>query len=100
MHVVVAYAAPDVEAQIELTLAAGAVVADAVSASGLVDRLGLTSSDLAYAIFGQRARLDTPLVDGDRIELLRPLIADPKDLRRKRARQKLHRRKAEKDEPE
>lgn len=86
MHVVVAYAAPGVEAQIELTLAAGAVVADAVSASGFVDRLGLASSDLTYAIFGQRARLDTPLAEGDRVELLRPLSADPNDLRRKRAR--------------
>jgi putative ubiquitin-RnfH superfamily antitoxin RatB of RatAB toxin-antitoxin module len=86
MRIVVVYAAPGVESRVDLTLAAGAVVADAVAASGLIARLGLAASDLAYAIFGQRARLDTPLADGDRVELLRPLIADPKDLRRNRAR--------------
>jgi putative ubiquitin-RnfH superfamily antitoxin RatB of RatAB toxin-antitoxin module len=86
MRIVVVYAAPGVESQVDLTLGTGAVVADAVAASGLVARIGLASSDLAYAIFGQRARSDTPLADGDRVEILRPLIADPKDLRRHRAR--------------
>ena len=85
MNIVVVFAAPGVEAQEEVALAEGAVVADAVVASGLVNRLGLASSELGYAIFGQRARPDTPLADGDRVELLRPLLADPKDLRRRRA---------------
>jgi len=52
----------------------------------LIGRLGLASSEIGYAIFGQRAHPDTPLADGDRVELLRPLVADPKDLRRRRAR--------------
>jgi len=86
VNIVVVFAAPGVEAQIDVTLSPGAVVADAVAASGLIGRLGLASSELGYAIFGQRARPDTPLADGDRIELLRPLAADPKDLRRRRAR--------------
>ena len=86
MNVVVVFAAPGVEAQEEVALAEGAVIADAVAASGLIGRLGLASSELGYAIFGQRARPDTPLADGDRVELLRPLVADPKDLRRRRAR--------------
>jgi len=85
LNIVVVFAAPGVEAQEEVALAEGAVVADAVVASGLVNRLGLASSELGYAIFGQRARPDTPLADGDRVELLRPLLADPKDLRRRRA---------------
>ena len=85
MNIVVVFAAPGVEAQEEVALAEGAVVADAVAASGLVNRLGLASSELGYAIFGQRARPDTLLADGDRVELLRPLVADPKDLRRRRA---------------
>jgi uncharacterized protein len=86
VDIVVVFAAPGVEAQIEVTLGPGAVVADAVAASGLIGRLGLASSELGYAIFGQRADLDTPLADGDRVEILRPLVADPKDLRRRRAR--------------
>jgi putative ubiquitin-RnfH superfamily antitoxin RatB of RatAB toxin-antitoxin module len=39
---------------------------------------------VAYAIFGQRVEGDSPLRDGDRVELLRPLQADPKEARRQR----------------
>jgi putative ubiquitin-RnfH superfamily antitoxin RatB of RatAB toxin-antitoxin module len=86
LKVVVAYAAPGVEAQIELALPAGSVVADAVDASGFIARLALDRAMIGYAIFGERARADTPLRDGDRVELTRPLLADPKDARRRRAR--------------
>lgn len=65
-----------------LDLPAGARVADAVEAAGLN---GISAVD-GYAIFGQRAQPDTLLADGDRVELLRPLQADPKEARRKRAR--------------
>jgi putative ubiquitin-RnfH superfamily antitoxin RatB of RatAB toxin-antitoxin module len=85
LRVVVAYAAPGVEAHVALTLAPGAAVADAVAASGLVERLALVPATLGYAVFGQRARADTPLADGDRVEITRPLDTDPKDLRRRRA---------------
>ena len=86
LKIVVVYAAPGVEAEIELSLPVDAVVADAVEASGLIARLGLDDAAIGYAIFGQRSRGDTPLKDGDRIELTRPLVADPKDARRRRAR--------------
>jgi uncharacterized protein len=36
-------------------------------------------------IFGKAAKLDTPLTEGDRVEIYRPLIADPKQARKKRA---------------
>jgi len=86
MRVAVAYAAPGFEAVVEIDLAHGAVVADAVSASGLLEQSGIDPATLAFAIFGQRASAETPLRDGDRVELLRPLVADPKDARRRRAR--------------
>jgi putative ubiquitin-RnfH superfamily antitoxin RatB of RatAB toxin-antitoxin module len=38
--------------------------------------------------FGRRVSLDTPLADGDRVEILRPLAADPKEARRQRARRR------------
>ena len=57
-----------------------ATVADAVRCSGLP-----MSSVAAYAIHGVRAESTQALRDGDRIELLRPLQADPKDARRRRA---------------
>ncbi|MEP7276791.1 MAG: RnfH family protein [Betaproteobacteria bacterium] len=85
--VTVAYAAPGVEALVDVALPAGSVVADAVAASGLLDRLELDPRVLAYAIVGARADASTPLVDGDRVELTRPLVADAKDARRRRAAQ-------------
>ena len=87
VRVEVAYAAPGVESRVALTLAPGSVVADAVARSALVERLGLDATTLAYAIHGQRATPGTPLADGDRVELLRPLVAEPKAARRARARQ-------------
>ena len=63
----------------------GAVVADAVALCGLIARLHLDASRLGYAIHGQRAVAQTPLRDGDRVELVRPLQADPKTVRRERA---------------
>ncbi|MDR0770232.1 MAG: RnfH family protein [Burkholderiales bacterium] len=42
--------------------------------------------EASYAIFGQRAEPATPIRDGDRVELLRPLRCDPKENRRLRAR--------------
>jgi uncharacterized protein len=63
-----------------LEMPADATVADAVRCSGLP--LG---SVAAYAVHGVRAESTQALRDGDRIELLRPLQADPKDARRRRA---------------
>ena len=85
MRIEVAYAAPGVEAVVEVQVGPGAVVADAVGLCGLIARLGLDAGRLSYAIHGQRAVPDTPLREGDRVELLRPLIADPKTTRRARA---------------
>ena len=85
VDVTVAYAAPGIESVVQVTLPAGAVVADAVVLSGLLDRHELDPRRLGYAIFGERATPATPLVDGDRVELTRPLQADPKAARRQRA---------------
>ncbi len=85
LNVVVAYAAPGVEALVPVQVAAGASVADAVAAAGLVARLGLDGQALAYSIFGRRATAATLVADGDRIELTRPLRVDADTARRQRA---------------
>ena len=85
MRVTVAYAAPGVEALVDVELAPGAVVEDAVRLSGIVARHALDAAALTYALHGRRAAGGTPLREGDRVELLRPLIADPKTIRRRRA---------------
>jgi uncharacterized protein len=83
--VTVAYAAPDVEALIVVTLSAGATVDDAVAQSGIMVRLNLDPMRVEFAIFGRRVKGTTVLAEGDRVELTRPLVADPKRIRRKRA---------------
>ncbi|PJJ99525.1 RnfH family protein [Lysobacteraceae bacterium NML91-0213] len=72
--------------EVELRLPAGARVADAIAASGLP----LDGID-GQAVFGERVEPGAALADGDRIELLRPLVADPKDARRRRAGERLQR---------
>jgi len=86
MRVDVAYAGPEGVAVVEVELTDDASVADAIEASALVTRFGLIDAALGVAIFGEAATRATPLRPGDRVELLRPLRADPKDARRRRAR--------------
>jgi len=62
-------------------LAETASVGDAVAAAGFVG----TNDVTGYAIHGQRAALGDALHNGDRVELLRGMQADPKDARRTRA---------------
>ena len=85
LTVTVAYAAHGVEALVTLALPGGATIDDAIAASGIATRLELDAAQLQCAIFGQRAKVGTPLADGDRVELTRPLTADPKRARRLRA---------------
>ncbi len=58
----------------------------AIEKSGILQRypeIDLTKNKVG--IFGKAAKLDTLLGDGDRVEIYRPLIADPKEARKKRA---------------
>lgn len=64
--------------------AAGLPISEA-SVRGLVSSLPM--SELQLAIFGRAVEPHTPLQDGDRVELLRPLLADPKQARRQRAKE-------------
>ena len=65
---------------VQLELPGGVTVAEAVRHSGVS-----LEEVVAYAVHGVRAEPTQALRDGDRIELLRPLQADPKDARRRRA---------------
>ncbi|MBL8446147.1 MAG: RnfH family protein [Zoogloeaceae bacterium] len=87
IHVDVIYALPDRPEVVTLTLPVGATVQRAIDASGLLQKF----PDIALGkgnkvgIFAKLVKLDTVLRDRDRVEIYRPLIADPKDVRRKRA---------------
>jgi putative ubiquitin-RnfH superfamily antitoxin RatB of RatAB toxin-antitoxin module len=67
----------------ELTMVEGSTVRDAVMASGLLPQFD--PDDCPVGIFGKKKAPDTVLRNGDRVEIYRPLVADPKDARRRRA---------------
>ena len=69
---------------VHLQLAPGACLADALQASGLLARHGLVLDGLHAGIWSRVKPHDTPLRDGDRVEIYRPLTVDPKEARRQR----------------
>jgi putative ubiquitin-RnfH superfamily antitoxin RatB of RatAB toxin-antitoxin module len=81
MKVEVVMAWPRRYEAVTLELADDATLADALAAAGWTDREGVDG----YAIFGVNATMATQLMDGDRVELLRPLQIDPMEARRRRA---------------
>ncbi len=87
LQIEVVYALIDEQPVVGLELSAGACVRDAVSASGLLERYPeLALEETPVGIYGERVDVDTPLHDGDRVELYRPLVIDPMEARRARAR--------------
>ncbi len=86
IEVVVAYAAPQRQVVKTLTLPADCTVEQAIRASGLLDEF--PEIDLVrqrVGVFGEFVRLDECLHGGERVEIYRALIADPKEARRQRA---------------
>ena len=89
IRVQVCHALPDSAFIAELDLPAGATLRQAVEASGLLQRHpGIDLDAQKAGVFGKVKPADTPLRDGDRVEVYRPLQADPKETRRRRAKHK------------
>ncbi|THF56545.1 RnfH family protein [Pseudothauera rhizosphaerae] len=87
INVEVTYALPQRQEIVHLVLPEGATVREAVAASGLLQKY--PDIDLEGAnklgVYAKLAKADTVLRDHDRVEIYRPLIADPKAVRKKRA---------------
>jgi uncharacterized protein len=87
IRVEVAYALRERQALIALDLDRSSTVEQAIRRSGILK--AFPEIDMARSpvgIFGRPTSLETQVRDGDRVEIYRPLIADPKDARRERAR--------------
>ena len=86
MIVEVAYALPDKQSLIRLEIEDGSTLKEAIEASGILEsfeQIDLTKNRVG--IFSKFATLDTVLREKDRVEIYRPLIADPKKARKERA---------------
>jgi len=86
INVEVAYALPEKQVIRAVNVDAGTTIGAAIVQSGIMmDFPDLELEDAKVGIFGKAAAMTTVLADGDRVEIYRPLIADPKEVRRKRA---------------
>jgi putative ubiquitin-RnfH superfamily antitoxin RatB of RatAB toxin-antitoxin module len=86
LGVEVAYALPHRQWLWTLRVRRGSTVADAIAQSGCRIWLpDVSIDDHNVGIFSRPVTLATPLREGDRVEIYRPLQIDPKDARRKRA---------------
>jgi hypothetical protein len=84
----VVYALPDEQMLFRQSVPEGATVAQAITLCGILEKypeIDLAANKLG--IFGKLAKTESVLRDRDRVEIYRPLIADPKEVRRMRAEQ-------------
>ena len=82
----VVYAKPDIQVLIPLEVEEGTTLRTAIERSGVLERFPeIDLSENKVGIFGKAAALSATPGEGDRIEIYRPLIADPKEARKKRA---------------
>jgi hypothetical protein len=82
----VVYALPNEQHLLTLDVKPETTLAEAVKLSGLADKY--PEIDLIkgkFGLFGKLSKADTVLREKDRVEIYRPLLADPKEVRRKRA---------------
>jgi len=86
LKIEVVYAKPGRQVRYTLELEEGATVGEAIARSGALAEF--PEIDLAQSrvgIHGRLVSLSARLGDGDRVEILRPLVVEPKEARRRRA---------------
>ena len=89
LPVVVCYARPQQEFIRPMRVEPGTTIGQAIERSGVLASFpDINLVTQPVGIYGKKKTLDTPLRERDRIEIYRPLVADPKDSRRKRAAKK------------
>lgn len=89
IRVEIVYATPECQAVKQVLLPAGSRVHTAILQSGLLEEFpGIDLYTSPIGIYGERTDLDRVLADGERVEIYRPLQADPKESRRRRAKKK------------
>jgi putative ubiquitin-RnfH superfamily antitoxin RatB of RatAB toxin-antitoxin module len=85
----VVYATPDMEVCVPVQLMSGSTIADAIRASGLSAKApGIDVGALKAGLWGKLKPVSTILREGDRVEVYRPLKADPNTARQHRVAKK------------
>lgn len=88
IHVEVVYALPQEQRILKLVVKQQATVEEIIRQSGVLELYPeIDLSKNKVGVFSRMVKLDATVRDKDRIEIYRPLLADPKEIRRKRAEQ-------------
>jgi putative ubiquitin-RnfH superfamily antitoxin RatB of RatAB toxin-antitoxin module len=88
INVEVAYALPDEQTLLKIQVDENTTVEEAIQTSGILNKYPeIDLKKNKVGIFGKATRLQQVLREKDRVEIYRPLIADPKEVRKKRAAQ-------------
>ena len=88
IRIEVAYALPEEQVILVVDMKEGTTIEQAINASGILDKYsGIDLSKQKVGVFGKLKKMDQVLRAGDRIEIYRALIADPKEIRKQRAAQ-------------
>jgi len=86
MKVEIVYGYTDRQVLLPLDVAENATVEEVIKSSGLLEQFeDIDLKTNKVGVFGKMTKLSANLKEGDRIEIYRPLIADPKEVRRRRA---------------
>ncbi|WP_420932996.1 RnfH family protein [Alteromonas sp. A081] len=86
INVEVAYALPTKQSLVSIAIDKSATVEDAIRASNLLQEYpDIDLSKTKVGVWSRVVRLKDTLTEGDRIEIYRALIADPKEIRKRRA---------------
>jgi len=86
IRIEVAYATPRQQAIVTLSVDTGTTLLEAIELSAIRSKFpDMERVPAGVGIFGQKVTPDHVLQDGDRVEIYRPLTADPKEVRRERA---------------
>jgi len=85
----IAYALVDKQVILTEKVSPDSTIEEAIHLSGVLEQFPeINLNENKVGVFGKLKKLDSTLLENDRIEIYRPLIADPKESRRKRAAKK------------
>jgi putative ubiquitin-RnfH superfamily antitoxin RatB of RatAB toxin-antitoxin module len=85
INIQVAYATPELQIVLDLSMPTGSTLQQALEVSALLPQYGIDMATGRFGIFGKPSKLDAVLRERDRVEVYRPLLADPKEVRKARA---------------
>jgi hypothetical protein len=84
MKIGIAYALPQRQAWYDVEVPDGATIKDAIERSGILAQFPeIDLEQQKVGVYGKVSKLDATLNDGDRVEIYRPIICDPKTVPRK-----------------